>query len=432
MIFEDNTAYQTYRILVAIFCSAGMFASTAPIKPKYKRNLLIITGYAVYVTVLCFIFIRLWGFLPLLRSAVFTISIPGIILAYKISDTSLSRHLFNCMSQLLLSFYLIVSVTLLNTYFGGSLLSCAILLPLAYLIVIFLEFFFLRRMFLKIADTITKGWGILALIPSSFFILIITIEFYPAHYTQNSSSIVLMYLSGAVILIIYYAIFKYLWTQYNLSVKEQDREILELQIQNIKSHAADTKRKAQQAHMLRQDTVNMLSAVETLAKAGNTEAILDYVNNYAKETSAFDRTATLSHYCSDPILNATLSTYLGRAQNSGIILETYLSIPDTLPVDSAELSICFANALENSINACEKLPKNERKIVVKCIHKPKLMFEISNPYKGKVAFTRNGLPYSPKTGHGFGSRSIMAFCEKHNAFHSFTAEDGWFKVTIAL
>lgn len=60
------------------------------------------------------------------------------------------------------------------------------------------------------------------------------------------------------------------------------------------------------------------------------------------------------------------------------------------------------------------------------------MFEIANPYKGQITFGRNGLPTSTRTGHGTGTRSIMAFCEKHNAFYNFSTEGGWFKLVIAL
>ena len=113
-------------------------------------------------------------------------------------------------------------------------------------------------------------------------------------------------------------------------------------------------------------------------------------------------------------------------------MDLHLAIPEILPVDSAELSICFANALENAIKACEELPRNERKIILRCIHKPAFMFEIENPYKGRITFGRNGLPIPTKTGHGLGTRSIMAFCEKHNAFYDFSAEGGWFRVMITL
>ena len=126
MIFDNNTAYQTYRILVAIFGTLGMLTSTTLIKKSYKRNLLLFGGYAVYAIVFSVIFIRFEGFLFFLRGAVFTISLPGVIVSYLIADTSLARHVFCALSQLLLSLYLIISVTILNIFWGGTVSSGAI------------------------------------------------------------------------------------------------------------------------------------------------------------------------------------------------------------------------------------------------------------------------------------------------------------------
>lgn len=428
MIFDNNTAYQIYRIIVAIFGTLGMVIATTPMKKDYKRNLLFLGGYAVYSIVFTFFFMHFFGFLSFLRSGVFTISLPGVIMVYMASDTSISRHIFKCLSQLLLSLYLLISVTLLNTLFKGTLLSNAILILSAYLAMIALEFLFLRKSFLDITETNSRGWWILALIPISFFIYVMTLALYPVHYTQNPSFIPLFYLSGIVIAIIYYAMFQYLRTQYQYQIDEQNREILEMQIQGIKKHTEDTKRNAKEVKLVWQDTHKMLSGIAALAREGNAEAILKFIS----EASELSRMNIPAYYCSDPILNATLTAYIGQAENAGIIIEHHLAIPETLPVDSSELSICFANALENAIKACENLPKNERKIIIRCIHKPAFMFEIENPYKGIITFGKNGLPVSNRIGHGFGTRSILAFCEKHDAFYSFSAEDGWFKIMITL
>ena len=209
MIFNNNTTYQTLRILIAIFGALGMTAALTPMKKSPKKNLLIWSAYVIYAFLFTSASIYFWGFLPFLRSAVFTISLPGVIANYLISDSSPSRQVFNCLSQLLLSLYLIVSVTLLNTIWGGTLFTGTLLLLLTYCIVGALEFFFLRNIFLNIAGTITKGWGILALIPSSFFIIAIAIVLYPTHYTQNPSFLLHFYLLGIVVLIIYYAIFNF-------------------------------------------------------------------------------------------------------------------------------------------------------------------------------------------------------------------------------
>ena len=428
MIFDNNMAYQTYRVLVSIFGTLGMIISITPMKKSHKRNLLILGGYVVYAVVFSCLSLRFLGFLTFLRSAVFTVSLPGVAAIYMTADTSIPRHIFKCLSQLLLSLYLIISMTLLNTLLGGSLLSSAILLFFAYTAMIFLEFFFLRTYFLDMIEIITKGWGILTLIPSSFLLFVMVLVLHPVHYTQNPSFVILFYMTGSVILIIYYAVFQYLRTQYQYQMDEQNREILEVQMQGIKKHAEDTKRNAEEVRRIWQDTHRMLSGIATLAREGNAEAI----HSFVAESSALNPLTAPAHYCSDPILNATLTAYLSRAENSGITIDLHLAIPEILPVDSAELSICFANALENAIKACEELPRNERKIILRCIHKPAFMFEIENPYKGRITFGRNGLPISTKTGHGLGTRSIMAFCEKHNAFYDFSTEGGWFKVMITL
>lgn len=428
MIFDDNMAYQTYRVLVSIFGTLGMIICITPMKKSVKRNLLVLGGYIVYAVVFSSLSLRFLGFLSFLRSAIFTVSLPGVVAIYMAADTSISKHIFKCLSQLLLSLYLIISMTLLNTLWGGNLRSSAILLLFSYAAMIFLEFFFLRSYFLDRIEIITKGWGILALIPSSFLLLVMVLILYPTHYTQNPSFAILFYLSGAVILIIYYAVFQYLQTQYQYQMDEQNREIGEIQMQGIKKHAEDTKRNAEEVKRIWQGTHQMLSGIAALAKEGNAEAILSFV----AASSALNPLTAPAHYCSDPILNATLTAYLGKAENSGITVRLQLAIPEMLPVDSAELSICFANALENAIKACEELPKNERKIIIRCIHKPAFMFEIENPYKGRITFGRNGLPNSTQSGHGIGTRSIMAFCEKHNAFYDFSAEGGWFKVMITL
>ena len=428
MIFDNNMAYQTYRVLLSIFGTLGMILSLTPMKKSHKRNLLILGGYVVYAVVYSCLSLRFLGFLSFLRSAVLTVSLPGVAAIYMTADTSMARHIFKCLSQLLLSLYLIISMTLLNTALGGTLLSSAILLLIAYAAMILLESLLLRDFFLTRIEIITKGWGILCLIPGSFLLFVMVLVLYPVHYTQNPAFILLFYLTGAVILIIYYAVFQYLWTQYQYQMDKQNREILEIQMQGIKKHTEGTRRNAEEVKRVWQDTHRMLSGIAALAREGNAEAIL----NFVAESAALNPLTTPAHYCSDPILNATLTAYLGKAENSGITVDYHLAIPETLPVDSAELSICFANALENAIKACEELPENERKIIIRCIHKPAFMFEIDNPYKGQITFGRNGLPNSAKTGHGLGTRSIMAFCEKHNAFYDFSAEGCWFRVMITL
>ena len=121
-----------------------------------------------------------------------------------------------------------------------------------------------------------------------------------------------------------------------------------------------------------------------------------------------------------------------QAERDGIRMELSLAIPDQLPISAEELSTVFANALENAIHACEKLPREKRVIHCKCISSPQLMFKISNPYSGEVRFDESGVPVAEQEGHGIGSRSIQAFVRKYGAYCAYQTRDGWFTLTIAL
>ena len=64
MIFDNNTAYQLYRIFVAIFGTLGMVVATSPMKRNRKKNMLLLGGYAVYAIVFTFFSCILWDFCP--------------------------------------------------------------------------------------------------------------------------------------------------------------------------------------------------------------------------------------------------------------------------------------------------------------------------------------------------------------------------------
>ena len=60
------------------------------------------------------------------------------------------------------------------------------------------------------------------------------------------------------------------------------------------------------------------------------------------------------------------------------------------------------------------------------------MLQISNSFPGAVEFDSNGLPISHEEGHGFGTRSIAAFCEKYGAFYEFKAVGDTFYLRITF
>lgn len=430
MLFEDNITFLLLKVLITCAGTFGMMGSTVKYRfVKEKPVSIIIFGaYVLYIILSTYAIIYFFDYEHFLRVFILTISCPAVLLLHNISDEPFPRLVFTRATHILASLYLAATITLVNTALHGTELSDILMRLLVYLLVILLDFHFVRPIYLDFITKIRTGWGILSLVPCALIFLAVAFAFYPEHYTRRPASVLMIYLLGAVIVILYAAIGLYLSLQYHRQSAEQNREILKLQVQNIQREAADIENLVNQTKIIRHDTRHMLSTIASLAESRDMQAILDFIGISDKSP---DIPETF-RYSKDPLLDTTLCSYFTSAKEAGILLQTSLAIPDTLPVDSAGLAICFANTLGNAIASCQKLPEKERKIVFTCIDKPRLMFEIGCPYQGRVAFDRNGLPKSPEGGMETHVRSIVAFCEKHDAFYSFTAENGWFKFTAAL
>lgn len=431
MLFEDNLTFLVLKILIIFVGTIAMMVSTTHFKMIQKKTVCIavILGYAVFVVLSTFLIIYYFDYEHFLRVFILTISCPAVLLLHYISDEPFAKLVFTGATHILVSLYISATVTLMNTALHGNELSDILLRLLSYLLATLFVFHFVRHILLDFVGTIKKGWGVLSLIPCAFIILSVTVALYPEHYTKRPLSIVTIYLLGAVIVAVYFSIGRYLSMQYGRLQSEQNKEILELQLENIQRENADIEALEKQTKIIRHDLRHILSTVATLAESGDTQAILDFVENTAGLSEDVPKPR---QYCSDPILDATLSGYLASAREAGIELETSLSIPSVLPVDSSELSVCFANMLENAIHACMEFPEGERKMSVRCIHSPKLMFEVIYPFHGKMPLDKKGLPKAPDGGLNSSFRSIASFCDRHNAVYSFTAENNRFQIMVAL
>ena len=205
-------------------------------------------------------------------------------------------------------------------------------------------------------------------------------------------------------------------------------ELLSTQISALQSRLEVTRAADEAIRIERHDLRHKLQAVAGMVKKGETEEALHYIG---ASQAHLDELKPV-RWCQNPVLDAIFASYFNQAERQGIEVQATLAIPDELTVDAAELATVFANALENAIHACAELPEGERKIVCKCISHPQLMFEVANTCAGKVSFDAHGLPVAAHRGHGIGTRSIAAFCEKHGAVCSYEEKDGWFKIQVGL
>ena len=140
-----------------------------------------------------------------------------------------------------------------------------------------------------------------------------------------------------------------------------------------------------------------------------------------------------------------------------ILMKTVIDIPVELPFDKTDLCALYANALDNAIEACLKLPKAERIINLKSkAQKGLFCLEVTNPLpslaeispgqieqkpkenaymKLKNALQESVIPSTSKSdkhNHGFGLKSINEIVERYHGSLELKAENQAFNLFLYI
>lgn len=134
------------------------------------------------------------------------------------------------------------------------------------------------------------------------------------------------------------------------------------------------------------------------------------------------------------IADALLSDKAERAEEIGAELQFKGVIFEDIP--SVDLCTILSNALDNAIEACEKISSNEPKIIsVKCSYIKHIQFIlISNPVAEDVKIINNAVETSKadKNIHGIGLYNIRRTVAKYEGEFEITCKDKMFVMDIGF
>ena len=285
-----------------------------------------------------------------------------------------------------------------------------------------------RPLYLELQSTVRKGWYLFTAIALIFYVMLSMSISVPTMITERLEQLPAFVLQLILLPTIYIHIFATLRHQQELHRMTEQENILKLQVAGTAARMDEYSAANEKFRVERHDFRHKMQTIAGMVEKEQ----YDELRILALEYNESIRETQVMRYCDHPVLDAVLSSYLQKAESCGIAVATRLSFPDTLPVGEAELATVFANAIENAVHACGKLEAEKRSIAVKVLTVPRFMFQISNSFDGAVEFDKNGLPVSHEEGHGFGTRSIVAFCEKYGAFYEFkvTADTFYLRVTF--
>lgn len=286
-----------------------------------------------------------------------------------------------------------------------------------------------RPLYLEVARTLRRGWGLLCLIPLAFYAQLYLV-FVLGAVPDPLLRFAVVACAFATVIAACGIVFVYFGEHVRRMEAAEGERMLATQVGALEREVDAVRSADERLRIIRHDLRYHVENVAALVRAGHADealAALGKAEGELAETSP-------RRFCENETVNALLSLYVARAEGAGVEVEIRCDIPRDLPMAALELASVLANAFENAVAACERQPEGTpRRIVVRCACAPRFALEVANTYSGPVVFDSLGRPITKEPGHGVGTRSIAAFAKKHGARLFYDAgDDGVFRLQMLM
>ncbi len=156
--------------------------------------------------------------------------------------------------------------------------------------------------------------------------------------------------------------------------------------------------------------------------------------DYLKEFDSMLEQVTAVSFCDNQIVNELLTIYAAKCQKLGFKMRVKSITPVCFPIEDIELTSLVANALENALEAIEKVPEEKRYLQFELIYNGrKLKLLTKNPCAVKTTFGKDGLPISTRPiQSGIGTAQIKRIAEKYSGVASFSQQDDVFILKVIM
>lgn len=194
----------------------------------------------------------------------------------------------------------------------------------------------------------------------------------------------------------------------NLHHKIQKQQYIQ-QINSQSKHLDEILVMQKQLKSFKHDIANHYIALGGYLDSGDLEGCKNYIDKINGEILKMNVIDT-----GNIALDAIISTKKALAEEKDINFESTVQIPEQLPIDAADMCIIFGNALDNAIEACDKIVNGEKYICLSVVYEEEsILCKISNTIntEKKIALTTTK---KDKENHGFGIENIKQALSKYN------------------
>lgn len=213
------------------------------------------------------------------------------------------------------------------------------------------------------------------------------------------------------------------------SLTYQQNEILR-QFNEQKSYSEKMLKGDENLRRFRHDYRNHMIVINALLESGSTDRAREYINAMNADINNTLNKVSTGNFVADAIINNKSII----AAQSGNKISFSGQIPER-GIDDSDICTILANALDNAIEATEKLGTESTISVDAAVRQGSFILSVTNPVAENVKIGKNNTVKTTKKNrneHGIGTKNITRTVNKYNGALMLECENKVFSFTVRL
>lgn len=211
--------------------------------------------------------------------------------------------------------------------------------------------------------------------------------------------------------------------------KSNNKKVTEYQNALIEQHYAEVENMYRKMRSWRHDYHNHMQALAAYLESGETERARAYLDEINDTLVKVDTVLKTGNTMVDAILNSKISLMNAKS----IRVDATARVPASLAVADVDLCVMIGNLLDNAMEACEKLPEEDRFIRIYISSKgTHLYMSITNSAGKKQTKIGNIFASTKGRDHGFGLSRVDELVSHYGGYLTRASEDGGYTTEVIL
>lgn len=179
----------------------------------------------------------------------------------------------------------------------------------------------------------------------------------------------------------------------------------------------------------RHDYHNHIQTLMAYLSVAQYEEAARYLELLAEDLTKVDTVLRTGNVMVDAVLNSKLT----MIQERDINVDATAMVPKEISISDIDLSVLIGNLMDNAMEACAKVPKEDRFIRIYIdVLKGQLYISVTNSMNGTAKRKGNHILSDKQGNHGFGLLRIDDIVAKHGGYLNRRTEDGVFATEVML